>query len=67
ESIFFTPVIKKMLVIINHFRNSNRALFKLRELAGNATLKPQYPCIIRWTTFTKSAENILEIKTNLKV
>ncbi|CAG8824695.1 6853_t:CDS:2, partial [Racocetra persica] len=59
--------IKKMLVIINHFRNSNRALSKLRELAGNATLKPQYPCITRWTTFTKSAENILEIKTNLKI
>ncbi|CAG8463171.1 12130_t:CDS:2 [Cetraspora pellucida] len=67
ESIYFTPVIKKMLVIINHFRNSNLALSKLRELAGNATLKPQYPCITRWTTFTKSAKTILEIKTNLKV
>ncbi|CAG8581991.1 15241_t:CDS:10 [Cetraspora pellucida] len=67
ESTYFTPVIKKMLVIINHFRNSNLALSKLRELAGNATLKPQYPCITRWTTFTKSAKTILEIKTNLKV
>ncbi|CAG8509983.1 11750_t:CDS:2, partial [Scutellospora calospora] len=67
ESSFFKPVIKKMLIIINHFRNSNLALSKLRELVGNTTLKPQYPCITRWATFTKASETILQIQTSLKV
>ncbi|CAG8499820.1 12692_t:CDS:2 [Cetraspora pellucida] len=67
ESSFFKPVIKKILIIINHFRNSNLALSKLRELVGNTTLKSQYPCITRWATFTKASETILQIQTSLKV
>ncbi|CAG8513028.1 550_t:CDS:2, partial [Cetraspora pellucida] len=67
ESSFFKPVIKKILIIINHFRNSNLALSKLRELVGNTTLKPQYLCITHWTTFIKASETILQIQTSLKL
>jgi hypothetical protein len=67
NSSIFEPIIKMLLIIINHFRNSNLALAKLRELSQNPNLTPQYPCITRWATFSKAAETILSLKDNIRV
>jgi len=67
NSSIFEPIIKMLLIIINHFRNSNLALAKLRELSQNPNLTPQYPCITRWATFSKAAETILSLKDNVRV
>ena len=63
----FEPIIKTLLLIINHFQNSNLALAKLRELSQNPNLTPQYPCITRWATFSKAAKTILSLKDNIRV
>ena len=67
NSSIFKPIIKKLLIIINHFRNSNLALAKLREISQNPNFTPQYPCITRWATFSKAAETILSLKDNIRV
>ncbi|CAB4446795.1 unnamed protein product [Rhizophagus irregularis] len=67
NSSVFEPIIKMLLSVINHFRNSNLALAKLRELSQNPNLTPQYPCITRWATFSKAAETILSLKDNIRV
>ncbi|CAG8510475.1 4810_t:CDS:1, partial [Dentiscutata heterogama] len=63
----FEPVISKMLLIINHFRNSNRALAKLRELEKNENLTPKYPCITRWATFSKATETLLSTRSSMRI
>lgn len=63
----FEPVIKSLLLIINHFQNSNLALAKLREISQNPGLMPQYPCITCWTTFSKVAEIIISLRDNIRV
>ncbi|CAJ0760922.1 8248_t:CDS:2, partial [Entrophospora sp. SA101] len=50
-----------------HFCSSNLAISKLRELAENYNLRFQYPCITRWGSFIKVAEQILKYKNQLKV
>ena len=67
KSSIFEPVIKMLLTIINHFRNSNLALAKLRELSQNPNLTPEYPCITRWATFSKAAKNILSLRDSIRV
>ena len=67
KSSIFEPVIKMLLLIINHFRNSNLALAKLREISQDPGLTPQYPCITRWATFSKAAETILSNRDNIRV
>jgi len=67
KSSVFEPVIKTLLLIINHFRNSNLALAKLREISQDPGLMPQYPCITRWATFSKAAEIILSHRDNIRV
>ncbi|CAJ0636944.1 9596_t:CDS:2 [Entrophospora sp. SA101] len=52
---------------IVHFCSSNLAISKLRELAENYNLRFQYPCITRWGSFIKVAEQILKYKNQLKV
>ncbi|CAJ0851084.1 14177_t:CDS:2 [Entrophospora sp. SA101] len=49
------------------FVNSNLAISKLRELAENYNLRFQYPCITRWGSFIKVAEQILKYKNQLKI
>ena len=67
KSSIFEPIIKTLLIIINHFRNSNLALAKLRELSQNPNLTLQYPYITRWTTFSKAAKTILSLRDNIRV
>ncbi|CAG8695413.1 2950_t:CDS:2, partial [Cetraspora pellucida] len=38
----------------------------LIELVSSAMLKPQYPCITRWATFTKASKIILQVQRSLK-
>ncbi|CAJ0823757.1 7873_t:CDS:2 [Entrophospora sp. SA101] len=52
---------------IVHFCSSNLAISKLRELAENYNLRFQYPCITRWGSFIKVAEQILKYKNQLKI
>ncbi|CAG8758661.1 17699_t:CDS:2, partial [Racocetra fulgida] len=63
----FESVISKMLLIINHFRNSNRALAKLRKLEKNENLTPKYPCITRWATFSKTTETLLSTRSSMRI
>jgi hypothetical protein len=67
KSSIFEPVIKMLLLIINHFRNSNLALTKLREISHDPGLMPQYPCITHWATFSKATEIILSLRDNIRV
>ncbi|CAG8527914.1 8027_t:CDS:2 [Funneliformis mosseae] len=53
KSSIFEPIIKILLKIVNHFRNSNLTLAKLRELSQDLNLTPQYPCITCLATFSK--------------
>lgn len=64
---YFGVFIKKFFIIIVHFRSSNLAISKLRELAENYNLRFQYPCITRWGSFIKVAEQIFKYKNQLKV
>jgi hypothetical protein len=47
KSSVFESVIKTLLLIINHFRNSNLALAKLQEISQDLGSMPQYPYITR--------------------
>ena len=67
KSSIFEPIIKTLLKIVNHFRNSNLALAKLQELSQDLNLTLQYPCITRWTTFSKVTKTILSLRDNMKV
>ncbi|CAG8726842.1 10986_t:CDS:2, partial [Cetraspora pellucida] len=37
------------------------------KLVGSAMLKPQYPCITHWATFTKASKITLQVQRSLKV
>ncbi|GBC02475.1 hypothetical protein RclHR1_04640018 [Rhizophagus clarus] len=63
----FEPIIKMLLVIINHFQNSNLALAKLRELSQKPNLTPEYPCIMHWATFSKATKTILSLQDNIRI
>jgi hypothetical protein len=64
---FFTTFLSNFLSVVSHFRKSNLALAKLRELSFNQSLRFQHPCITRWTTYTKTAEQVLKAKDNIRV
>jgi len=67
KSSIFEPVIKTLLLIINHFQNSNLTLAKLQKISQDPGLMSQYPCITCWATFSKAAEIILSHHDNIRV
>ncbi|CAG8529781.1 24039_t:CDS:2, partial [Racocetra persica] len=62
----FEPIITMMLSVINHFRNSNHALAKLRELEKNEHLSLQYPYSDVLTIKGNESHKIINIIENVE-